>query len=522
MGALWENDIAIVHLIHEFSSYIRPPGQFRSSAFYSGERIFPAEVVRENARHELPELTDPGRIVPTGKCETPSRAEPGERERILFDLRPPGWPADTVVILGVGTITLRKGVDMFIACAKRVAEMAPKKRFRFVWFGDPLDSEADRKYSLYLADQVERSGLNEVAVIRPAISDVDIAHSESDLMFVTSRLDPLPSVSLDALFHAKPVVCFEAATGTAEYLARDPVASYGIVPFLDVEAAARCIVCLIEDRDLRLRVGQASRKLAGAYFTLEHYVEELDRIGQECALKKQQEKADRAVISQSNLFDAGFFSSPLDSQVSRDPIRHYISAYSSGIRPRKALPGFHPGIYEERNDIKGRDPLAHYLDSGRPSGPWSFEVIRKGPEAPRAGQSLRVGLHLHLYHHEMSREIFDHLRGINRKIDLLISVTSRSAAEAVEQVFSDYSQGAIDLRVFENCGRDLGPFLTGFSEVILGRYDIIGHVHAKKSAGKGTSAESWTPAFLESIALWRRFLYANLLGGEYAMAGYDY
>ena len=68
--------------------------------------------------------------------------EPAERERIRFDLRPAGWPADTVVILGAGAVTLRKGVDLFIACARRVAEMAPKTKFRFVWIGEGLDQGA--------------------------------------------------------------------------------------------------------------------------------------------------------------------------------------------------------------------------------------------------------------------------------------------------------------------------------------------------------------------------------------------
>ena len=122
----------------------------------------------------------------------------------------------------------------------------------------------------------------------------------------------------------------------------------------------------------------------------------------------------------------------------------------------------------------------------------------------------------------MSEEIFEHLRGIRSRIDLLISVTSQSAAEAVERIFSAYSQGAIDLRVFENRGRDIGPFLTGFGKVILRRYDIIGHVHTKKSAGKAANGESLTPAFLESIAQWRRFLYANLLGGKTRHGGCDH
>ncbi len=128
LSALWENDIAIVHLIHEFSSYIRPRGQFRSSAFYSGERIFPAEIVHESAKQELPALARAGRVLPQGICIPPSDPQPGERERIRFDLRPAGWPADTVVILGAGAVTFRKGVDLFIACARRVAEMAPRTK----------------------------------------------------------------------------------------------------------------------------------------------------------------------------------------------------------------------------------------------------------------------------------------------------------------------------------------------------------------------------------------------------------
>lgn len=515
LSALWENDIAIVHLIHEFSSYIRPCGQFRTSAFYSGERIFSSEILRENARQELPEQALPGRVLPQGMCLPPLKPEPRERERIRFDLRPAGWPADTVIVLGAGTVTFRKGVDLFIACAKRVAEMAPAKKFRFAWFGEGMDSGLDAKYSLYLADQIQRSGLNEVAVILKAASDMEGAYLESDILFLSSRLDPLPSVCLEAIHYARPVVCFESATGIAEYLAPDPLASFGIVPFLDVESAAHRIFRLIEDGDFRFQVGQASKALTKSQFLFERYAAELDGIARECALKKQQERADRLVISQSNLFNAAFYCCPKSS---RDPIRHYISAYSSGIRPRKAVPGFHPGIYQERNGIQGRDPLAHYLDNGQPSGPWRFDVIREASEEQVAERSLRIGLHLHLHYHEMGGEIFEHLRGINSRIDLLISVTSQPAAEAVQHVFSCYSQGAVDIQVFDNRGRDIGPFLSGFGKAILDRYDIIGHVHAKKSAGRTADAGSPTPEFLESIARWRRFLYANLLGGERAMA----
>ena len=161
LSALWENDIAIVHLIHEFSSYIRPRGQFRSSAFYSGERIFPAEIVREMRGRNCPNAQVQGGSCHRGSVCFHPALKPRERERIRFDLRPAGWPADTVVILGAGAVTLRKGVDLFIACARRVAEMAPKKKFRFVWIGEGLDREPTRRTLCILRIKLSAPNLSE-------------------------------------------------------------------------------------------------------------------------------------------------------------------------------------------------------------------------------------------------------------------------------------------------------------------------------------------------------------------------
>ena len=93
-----------------------------------------------------------------------------------------------------------------------------------------------------------------------AVSDIEGAYLESDVLFLSSRLDPLPLVAMDALYHGKPVVCFESSTGIAEHLGRDALASFGIVPYLDVEEAARRIFRLIEDSELRIQIGEASLK----------------------------------------------------------------------------------------------------------------------------------------------------------------------------------------------------------------------------------------------------------------------
>jgi lipopolysaccharide biosynthesis protein len=62
--------------------------------------------------------------------------------------------------------------------------------------------------------------------------------------------------------------------------------------------------------------------------------------------------------------------------------------------------------------------------------------------------------------------------------------------------------------IVPNRGRDVGPLLTEFLPRLLdGGYDLIGHAHAKRSVG--------TDAAMGEA--WRHFLWANLVGGEYAM-----
>ena len=80
--------------------------------------------------------------MPQGICILPSGLEPLETRADSIRFAPGGMAGETIVILGAGAVTFRKGVDLFIACARRVAEMAPKKRFRFVWIGEGMDTGA--------------------------------------------------------------------------------------------------------------------------------------------------------------------------------------------------------------------------------------------------------------------------------------------------------------------------------------------------------------------------------------------
>jgi len=72
-----------------------------------------------------------------------------------------------------------------------------------------------------------------------------------------------------------------------------------------------------------------------------------------------------------------------------------------------------------------------------------------------------------------------------------------------------------DITVVPNRGRDVGPLLTLLGRRLVKDYDIIGHLHAKKSLSlPGRLKEGGST---KVGADWRSFCIENLLGGKHAM-----
>lgn len=217
-------------------------------------------------------------------------------------------------------------------------------------------------------------------------------------------------------------------------------------------------------------------------------------------------------ISKSDLIRLDYYCPPdLQSMDREEAIWMYVRSWARGVGRRKLFPGFHPGIYLEQHGVVrvGVDPLADYLRAGQPQGPWNFELITSAEEERPLTPMLRIGLHIHAYYLDLFPEILDRLRRNNVRPDLLISVTSESARLAVAAHLETYEGGVVDIRVVPNRGRDIGPLLTEFGETIRQKYDLIGHLHTKKSPHIKEDSISGG---------WNQFLLENLLGGQASMA----
>jgi hypothetical protein len=191
-------------------------------------------------------------------------------------------------------------------------------------------------------------------------------------------------------------------------------------------------------------------------------------------------------------------------------IRTYLSQLKSGIDPRKPEPGFHPQIFADlmaHKMVEGVDPYAAFLRLGRPTGPWLVPVITGGDTTAivDAKCDLRTALHIHAFYIEQLVEIAARLALNSCRPDLFVSVRDETDAAIARKGLSVYAGKVVEVAVFPNAGRDIGPMLTGFGPVLVRDYDVIGHCHTKKSTFANDS--KW-------VADWVNYSLSNLLGSK--------
>ena len=507
--------VPTICFIHEFASYTRPSEAFGDACFWSSEVVFSTNVILENALAEYPYLVNRStHILPQGRCIVPlgefSEEEiQVEREHIRRLIRPKDIAKDTVIVLGAGSVQFRKGVDLFIECATRTLRSPEGGRCRFVWIGKGYDPDNDSGYSVYLKDQVHRAGLEKHVFFIDETTAIETAYEEADLFLLSSRLDPLPNVAIDAMAYGLPVLCFNKTTGIADFLIESGLRNHCVAEYLDSSEIAVKILALASSPVLRKYVGNQCQEVSIAKFNMQKYVAHLEVLASVACDRMQQEKSDTQMILDSALFRRDF-SSPFhrQDQLIKTEVRTYVRAWASGIGRRKPFPGLHPSIYLEQHGLltQGADPFADYLRAGQPQGSWNYPVITaqktKKKDLP-TNQS--VALHLHVYYPELLPEITMRLAHNCMCPDLFVSVTNEDNRKLVIDHLNDYKGRVVDIQIVPNRGRDIGPFLTAFGPRILADYDFVGHIHTKKTADLKCSNIG---------KLWYLFLLDNLLGVE--------
>lgn len=508
--------IAVVALVHEFSAYTKPRGVLWKTYSMASELVFSSQItVDSSLKDYLPLRNRRYHIIPQGPSRVPAAS--GDSASHITPAELP-IVAGSFVVVGMGAVQIRKGVDLFIATAAEVRRRAPNADIRFLWIGSGYKPDHDIHFSVYLREQLHRSGFDESMFI-DEVEDLQPYFSRAQLFFLSSRLDPLPNVAIDAMLNAVPLIAFDGASGIAALLGSEAETSELVVPHLSVCGAAERIIQLSGDAAGLARLGEACARFARETFNMRQYVEALDVLGQEAA-----SRMDRVLSPVERIIESGVISRDLLlNQADRDlpldtAVRQYLvtsktfapwSRAGTGDWLRRPMVGFNPLIYAAEqagfDESRDEDPLAHFLAAGRPEGRWLHPVLQPSNEPPPAA-ALKAALHAHFHYPELLVDLLDKLQENASACNLYLTTTDREKEDALRAILTERRVDA-RIDVVPNRGRDLGPFLTQLLPDLIGRYDIIGHVHGKRSLRIGA----------EFGERWREFLWQHLIGGNQPM-----
>ena len=113
-----------------------------------------------------------------------------------------------------------------------------------------------------------------------------------------------------------------------------------------------------------------------------------------------------------------------------------------------------------------------------------------------------IAIHIHVFYEELLNEILIKLNLIPFKYDLFISTTSIEKKNLIEKYLFNSKANYYEIRIFENKGRDVFPFISQM-KCYYKKYKYICHIHTKKSIHR---------LFLG--ANWRKYIYDNLIGSK--------
>jgi len=504
--------IPAVSLIHEFAIYTRPQSAIQNTMLWASQTVFSSRATLDSAVQALPQLGDCSiPVLAQGKSIVPGEAQDeavvrAEKLRLRHVMRPQDQDADTILILGAGRVQLRKGVEIFIECATRVINSPIGHKCRFVWIGDNYNPETDIAYSVYLLDQIQRSGIAEQFTIISETAQIEEVYAMSDMLLLSSRLDPLPNVAIDAMVRGLPVLCFDRTTGIAEILKRNDLESACVAPYLDTSDMADKIIRLASSSSVRAEVGEQVKAIASREFNMADYVAKLVDIANCQKASSRQEKQDSITISEAGAMDIGFYT-PANVRLkdADEAVRRYVRSWSRGILRRKPFPGFDPSLYQVLNaDAVGQqDPLAHFLRSGRPQGPWNQTHIDWGkPHSALGGRTVLLYLSVQLPEDLLS--ILDKITVSGIRVTVTVLTRDEATRLALHKVLETERNITLDVRVYERSA--LCAMLEHLVEDNYQNYDMVGHIDLQ--------ADPVNPEFTSRSA-YHRFLVENMIDGKH-------
>jgi glycosyltransferase involved in cell wall biosynthesis len=155
-----------------------------------------------------------------------------------------GIDVNDFVIIGGGTATERKGIDLFMqVAADYKRNYYSEIKCKFLWLGKLPDD--DRK--IWYEYDKDHLGIDDIFTFIGQHKNPEVFLFVSDIFCLTSREDPFPLIMLEAAALGKPVLGFENSGGVTEFCERG---TGFVVPYLNSAEMSKKIFIILQNSEI--------------------------------------------------------------------------------------------------------------------------------------------------------------------------------------------------------------------------------------------------------------------------------
>ncbi len=210
-------------------------------------------------------------------------------------------PGQTVEALVVGRLEARKGTDLLLEILPALLYRYPSLSIRFVGRDNSAHDGWHKRRKLTYPQYfyAQHPDLRERVIFEDYVSDAQLSafYEQADVMLVPSRFESFGLIYLEAMRANLPIVTW-AIDVTAEIFPEGEAQGALLTPVEDQRRFAENLARLIEDRALRLAVGEAGRTRFENAFQAQHMAAATLRFYEQVIASSAQRQRDVRTIYQ--------------------------------------------------------------------------------------------------------------------------------------------------------------------------------------------------------------------------------
>jgi glycosyltransferase involved in cell wall biosynthesis len=175
-----------------------------------------------------------------------------------------GFYDNDICIMAIGRLCPQKGFDYAIKAFALFARKHSHVKLVIVGGGD----------GTVFRQQADKAGVADRLILTGFRDDISELVQAADIYWLTSRSEGVPNTMLEAMAAKVPVVAFDVSA-VAEVVRNNTNGL--LVPFEGIHEMAAATIRLIEDHDLRQRIGEAGCQTVRREFSLEKMIDDTEK-----------------------------------------------------------------------------------------------------------------------------------------------------------------------------------------------------------------------------------------------------